>query len=181
MPRTIIGLMGAGDDATETDLARAAILGDLIAHRGWALLTGGRRAGVMHSASRAAKENGGLVIGVLPDSDTENMSEFVDIAIVTDMGSARNNINVLSSRVVIACGMGPGTASEVALALKAGKRVVLLCDDQNANNFFQALRPELVYICSTPEDVIEVVVCCLEDDIQGKWTRPARIGVRKGT
>ena len=46
------------------------------------------------------------------------MSEAVDLPIVTDLGNARNNINVLSSNVVIACGMGLGTASEVALALK---------------------------------------------------------------
>lgn len=45
-------------------------------------------------------------------------TQAVDIPIVTGMGSARNNINALSSNVLVAVGMGPGTASEVALALK---------------------------------------------------------------
>ncbi len=47
------------------------------------------------------------------------MSQAIDIPILTDVGEACNNINVLSSRVVFACGMEAGTASEVALALKA--------------------------------------------------------------
>jgi len=35
-------------------------------------------------------------------------------------------INVLSSHVVIACGIGPGTLSEIALALKFGKPLILM-------------------------------------------------------
>jgi hypothetical protein len=34
------------------------------------------------------------------------------------MRSGRNYINVLSSDIVIACGMNHGTASEVSLAIK---------------------------------------------------------------
>jgi hypothetical protein len=42
------------------------------------------------------------------------------------MGSARNYINVLTSEVIVACGAGgAGTASEIALALKSNKFVVL--------------------------------------------------------
>jgi predicted Rossmann-fold nucleotide-binding protein len=45
---------------------------------------------------------------------------------VTGLGDARNAINVLSSHVVVALPGGPGTVSEIALALKAGRPVVLL-------------------------------------------------------
>jgi uncharacterized protein (TIGR00725 family) len=54
------------------------------------------------------------------------MSSAVDIPILTGLGQARNVINVLSSRVVIACGLGAGTLSEIALALKLGRPVVLM-------------------------------------------------------
>src|SRR5262245_66267403 len=68
-----------------------------------------------------------LRIGILPNEDETEISEHVDVAIVTGMGNARNNINILSSDVVIACGDGgAGTASEIALALKSKKHVVLL-------------------------------------------------------
>ncbi len=49
--------------------------------------------------------------------------------------SARNNVNVLSSSVVVSVGMGPGTASEVALAIKAGKHTVLLQVSQRPPSF----------------------------------------------
>ena len=52
------------------------------------------------------------------------MSQYVDIPILTGMGNARNIINVLTSKIIIAIGEGPGTLSEVALALKTGKPVI---------------------------------------------------------
>ncbi len=165
--------MGAGDEATEIDLERASQLGKLVAHRGWTLLTGGRRSGVMHAASKAAKEHGGLVIGILPGANMDDMSEFVDIPIITDMGSARNNINVLSSKVIVACGMGPGTASEISLALKAKKSVVLLCSDEKAHEFFKNLCPDLVTIADTADEAIDAMVALLENAIESTpWKRP---------
>jgi hypothetical protein len=132
--------MGAGDGASAGLLELAEALGEAVARRGWVLLTGGREAGVMHAASRGAKRiDGSLTVGVLPD-ETGCASPFVDLAIFTGMGNARNAINVLSSDVVIAVGAGgPGTASEVALALKSGKPVVLLAPTPEAEAFFRSL------------------------------------------
>ena len=157
MKKILIGVMGPGDSATAADLENAYELGKLIATEGWGLLTGGRKAGVMDAASKGAKAAGGLTIGILPANNTEALSEAVDIAIVTDMGNARNNINVLSSDVVIACGMGTGTASEVALALKNGKKVVLLTDHQESQRFFTSLSPDNVFLAASPEAAIELV------------------------
>ena len=105
MAKVIVGVMGVGS-ATSEELQLAYDLGKAIAENNWVLLTGGRKAGVMDAASRGAEAANGLVVGVLPGSDTAFVSPAVYIAIVTDMGNARNNINVLSSDVVIACGMG---------------------------------------------------------------------------
>lgn len=41
-------------------------------------------------------------------------ADAVDIPILTGLGSARDNINALSSNVLVAVGMGPGTAAEVS-------------------------------------------------------------------
>jgi uncharacterized protein (TIGR00725 family) len=86
MRKIIIGVMGPGANATETDLQNAYKLGKLIAQSGWVLLTGGRNAGVMDAASKGAKAANGLTIGILPTNDTSAVSNAVDIAIVTDMG-----------------------------------------------------------------------------------------------
>ena len=157
MKKTIIGIMGPGHNTTLMDLDNAYELGKAIAMKGWVLLTGGISLGVMDAASKGAKSVGGLTIGVLPSNDTMALSEYVDIPILTDLGHARNNINVLSSDVVIACGMGPGTASEIALAIKNHKKVIILNDDPLSQDFFQSLAPENIFVASKPDSAMELV------------------------
>lgn len=157
MRKKIIGVMGPGAGATERDKTRAYELGKMIAENGWVLLSGGRNVGVMDAVSRGAHDAGGLVIGILPGKDGNDASEGVDIPILTGMGGGRNVINVLSSDVVIACGMGAGTASEVAHAIKIGKSVILLEVGEEAKQFFQRLSPKLITICdSVSSAIIEI-------------------------
>ncbi|NEQ22960.1 MAG: TIGR00725 family protein [Microcoleus sp. SIO2G3] len=139
MSRTIVGVMGPGEAATAIEQELAFALGSAIAAQGWVLLTGGRNAGVMDAACRGAQQAGGLTIGILPDRTTANTSAAVEIAICTGLGNARNVINILSSDVVIACGMGAGTASEIALALKENKPVLLLAASAASVAFFRQL------------------------------------------
>jgi uncharacterized protein (TIGR00725 family) len=131
--------MGPGERALDEDMKLAHELGGLIAREGWALLTGGWRGGVMDAASRGAKLAGGLVVGVLPGLDTEGMSDAVDIPIVTGMREARNLVNVLSSRVLFFVGMSAGTASELALALKTGRPLVLVRQDIDVVRTFERM------------------------------------------
>lgn len=155
--KIIIGIMGPGKNALPVDLENAYQLGQLIAQEGWLLLTGGRKAGVMEAASQGTKSSGGMTIGILPGNNYEGVSEAVDIAIVTDMGNARNNINVLSSHVVIACGLGVGTTSEIALALKADKPVILLNNQPESYQFFQNLNPNNFYFTQDVKSAIAKV------------------------
>ncbi len=153
----MIGVMGPGATATVQEQQQAYELGRGIAQRGWVLLTGGRNVGVMDAANRGAKQAQGVTVGILPDGDRHSLSTAVDIPIITDMGSARNNINVLSSDVVVACGMGPGTASEVALAIKNGKPVVLLNQNSETQAFFTNLSAHPIAIAITPADAILLI------------------------
>ncbi|NET32321.1 MAG: TIGR00725 family protein [Cyanothece sp. SIO1E1] len=157
MHKILIGVMGPGEPANATDLQAAYTLGQLIAQQGWVLVTGGRQVGVMDAASRGAQQAGGLTVGILPTADLSGISAAIDIPILTDMGNARNNINVLSSHVVLACGMGAGTASEIALALKAHKPVILLNADHQSQIFFKQLSQGSVLVASTPEAAIRVI------------------------
>lgn len=150
--------MGPGANPTKKDLEDAYEIGKLIAQQGWVLLTGGRNAGVMEAASKGAKEAGGLTIGVLPGSERNNMSDHVDIPIITGMGSARNNINVLSSDVIVACGCGLGTASEIMLALKADKHVILLNQHQGLLNFLRELKLQNIHLCFSPESTLDAIM-----------------------
>jgi uncharacterized protein (TIGR00725 family) len=80
--------------------------------------------GVMEAACRGAKDAGGMTIGILPGTDRSAANPYVDVAIPTGLGEARNALVVRAADAVIAIGGGYGTLSEVAFALKAGKRVV---------------------------------------------------------
>lgn len=157
MKKTLVGVMGAGDKATEIDKQNAYEVGKLIAQEKWVLLSGGRNVGVMDEVNKGAKELGGITIGILPNITNEQTSSYVDIPILTGMGSARNSINVLSSDVIIAIGMGAGTASEIALALKAKKHVLLLSQNEVSIAFFKKIGGEYMHIVSTPLEAIATV------------------------
>jgi uncharacterized protein (TIGR00725 family) len=126
MRKPVIGVMGGGESASAEDCRLAYRLGALIAAEGWILLNGGRNIGVMDASARGARDRGGLTVGILPGAGTEHASRYIDIAIVTNMGGARNVINVLSSDIIVAMAGKAGTISEIALALKYEKPVILL-------------------------------------------------------
>jgi uncharacterized protein (TIGR00725 family) len=114
-----VAVIGPGDEPT----VAAADVGRLIAERGAVLVCGGR-GGAMEAACRGAKEAGGLTVGILPGSDRSEANPFVDVVLPTGLGEARNALVVGAADAVIAIGGGYGTLSEIALALKAGKRVI---------------------------------------------------------
>jgi uncharacterized protein (TIGR00725 family) len=97
-------------------------VGRLVAARGAVLVCGGL-GGVMEAACRGAKEGGGTTVGILPGAERSAANEFVDVAIPTGLGEARNALVVRAADALIAVGGGYGTLSEIALALKAGKPV----------------------------------------------------------
>jgi uncharacterized protein (TIGR00725 family) len=120
----IIGVVGAGSCSDElADLARQ--VGGEIARRGAVLVCGGL-GGVMQEAARGAKEQGGLTVGILPGHDVAEANAYIDIAVATNMGQARNAIIVETAQALITVAGGYGTLSEIALALKIGKTVVAL-------------------------------------------------------
>jgi uncharacterized protein (TIGR00725 family) len=137
--------------------AEVAKIRQQIAQQGWVTLSGGRACGVMDAVCRGVKSAGGLTLGILPTENKSNASLSLDIAIPTGIGNARNNINVLASDVIVACGMGAGTASEIALALKVQKTVILLNSTPEAQTFFTSLDAELVEVASTVSEAIEQI------------------------
>ena len=78
----------------------------------------------MEAAARGAREAGGLTVGVLPGIDPAEANPYIDLALATGIGEARNAVITRSARAIIALPGGNGTLSEVALGLKMGKRVI---------------------------------------------------------
>jgi len=146
--------MGPGENATPEENEMAYDLGAAIAKQGWVVLTGGRSFGVMDAAMKGASDHNGLTIGVLPREDTKGASMHAQIRIITGIGSARNNINILTSHVVVVLGMAAGTASEVGLALKANKKTIFLNQDALTIEFFKKLGTYKVVTTNSVKDTI---------------------------
>ncbi|MEL6327047.1 MAG: TIGR00725 family protein [Cyanobacteria bacterium J06626_23] len=168
--RPIIGVMGPSK-INPSMRALAYDLGYQVACHGWILLTGGRNVGVMAAASDGALAAGGLTVGVLPGEVWDQAATSVMIPIMTGMGNARNSINVLSSHVVVACGLGPGTVSEIALAIKVQRPVILLDPTPLTADFFHQLSPEGVRTADTVAAACRHVRAYL-DSMEGVAWRP---------
>lgn len=118
-----IAVVGAGGDIAPDVRALAQTVGGGLARLGAVVVTGGL-GGVMEAACHGAGAAGGTTLGILPGNDRAAANPFVSVAVATGLGELRNGLVVRSADAVIAIGGGHGTLSEIALALKAGKRVV---------------------------------------------------------
>jgi uncharacterized protein (TIGR00725 family) len=122
-PFPVLAVLGPSD-ATDEERAMAEQVGAVAAKAGWVVLTGGGP-GVMEAACRGAVVAGGITVGILPTTRGDRCypNRWVKIPIVTGAGSVRNIFNVLSADLCVAIGGGPGTLSEIALALKVGAEI----------------------------------------------------------
>ena len=116
-----MAVVGAGD-ATPEQRELAEAVGRALAERGAVVVTGGL-GGVMEAACRGAREAGGSTLGILPGHDRREANPYVEVAVPTGLGEARNALVVRAADSLVAVGGGFGTLSEIALALKAGKTV----------------------------------------------------------
>jgi uncharacterized protein (TIGR00725 family) len=119
-----IGVIGGSEADAETS-SLAEQVGREIARRGHVLVCGGL-SGVMEAAARGARAEGGPTVGILPTSRRSDANPYIDVAIATDMGHARNAIIANTSDALIAVGGSYGTLSEICFGLKLGKPVVSL-------------------------------------------------------
>lgn len=104
---------------------RAEEVGRLLASRGCTVVTGGLGE-VMTAAARGAKSAGGTTIGVLPGQSRGDANPWIDHAVVTGVGHARNLAVVASGDAVIAVGGKWGTLAEIGFARVLGRPVVIL-------------------------------------------------------
>jgi uncharacterized protein (TIGR00725 family) len=122
--KVYVGVIGAGH-CTKKLRDLAADVGREIARAGAILICGGLD-GVMKGAAEGAKSEGGVTIGILPGTDKADANKFIDYAICSGFGEARNLVIIRTADVVIAMPGMFGTLSELGFALKMKKPVVSL-------------------------------------------------------
>ncbi len=115
----IIGGRKASDEA----LQFAYDVGKLLGEQDILVYTGGGP-GIMESCSRGVHDGGGIAVGVLKGSTSEEANQYVQIPIMTGMGDLRNGILVRSVHGAIAIEGNYGTLSEIAYTLGYEKPAV---------------------------------------------------------
>ncbi|MEJ2568115.1 MAG: TIGR00725 family protein, partial [candidate division WOR-3 bacterium] len=118
----IVGIIG-GSKVSKNTYELAFRMGNLIGKRNYVLITGGL-GGVMEAASKGAKKEGGLVIGILPGNSRFTANKWVDVPIITGMSHARNVIIAGSADILIAIDGSVGTQSEIAFGHIYKKKII---------------------------------------------------------
>ena len=159
MLRVYVTVIGDSVERDENVLKTAEDIGMYIAERGAILVCGGR-GGVMEAAARGAKKAGGITIGILPGGSRGEANPYIDIAIPTGLLHARNAINVLAGDVVIVIGGGPGTLSEVGLALAYGKPVVAVKGTGGVADLLagKTIRGKRIHAAHNPKGAVELAL-----------------------
>jgi uncharacterized protein (TIGR00725 family) len=141
-----VSVVGPGEAGPEVVVAAEAV-GRELAARGAVVVCGGL-GGAMEAACRGAKEAGGTTVGLLPGLDRRDANPYVDVAVLTGLGEARNALVVRTADALVAVGGGYGTLSEIGLALRTGKRVVGL----------RTWEIDGIEAVSSPEEAVEAVL-----------------------
>lgn len=163
MPQSYyVAVVGPGEEASRDAVADATTVGRLIAARGWVTLTGGRAAGVMAAAATGAATAGGAAVGILPGSDRADAAPDLTVVLPTGLGEARNAVLVTAADALIGCGINPGTASEIALALRAGKPVALVRPDAATAALFESMSTNRSFhAAATPQNAVDWIASAL--------------------
>ncbi len=123
-----IGIIGPNNKMCSKELYDFGVqLGKHIATKDRTIVCGGL-GGFMEAVCKGVKQSPdtfkGQTVGILPDDTAENVNPFIDIAIPTGAGIARNIIIVRTADMIIAAGGGAGTLSEIAFAWQLEKEVL---------------------------------------------------------
>ena len=114
-----------GAQCSEEEYKVAYEVGTEIARHQAVLICGGG-SGVMEAAAKGAAEAGGASLGILPGEKIVQGNPFLSYAVATGLGEARNAVIARTADLMIAVGGEYGTLSEIALALKMGKPVIVI-------------------------------------------------------
>jgi uncharacterized protein (TIGR00725 family) len=122
MQKKIVSVIGGRRCTTEVEQI-AHNLGKKLAKVADILASGGL-GGTMEAVCSGFKAGGGVTLGILPSYDKNDANKFVDIAIPTGMGLARNVLVVKAADVVVALPGEAGTLSEIAYCIQFGIPVI---------------------------------------------------------
>jgi cytokinin riboside 5'-monophosphate phosphoribohydrolase len=169
--------------------AAAAELGREMVLRGWDLVYGGGKTGMMGAVARAVKQNGGRVIGVIPEFMKARELAYIDADELVTVITMRERKLLMETRAdaFVALPGGWGTLEEIMeiLTLRqldvVRKPCVLLNQDgfyepllqlferMLEDGFFKPSNLELFRVASSPADVFAQIEAAATAKADAKW------------
>lgn len=174
--KNICVFCSASNGLDETYYTEAKKMGELLAKNGYNLVYGGSSLGIMGQISKAAKENGAKIIGVMPEKLHEickhsNSNIYDEYFVTKDMRERKAKMDELSDGLVVLPG-GFGTLEEVSEMIVQkiigynNKPIVFLNTNHFYDNLFEFFEQIILekfaqtkasyyyYLAQTPEEVI---------------------------
>ncbi len=155
-----VSVIGGSDVDTATEEV-ARTLGRRLAERGHTVVCGGL-GGVMRGVCEGAVGADGHTIGVLPGERVEDANEFVETAVATGMGHARNALVVMNGDAVVAVAGSGGTLSEIGFAFVFDRPVAGLGTHA----------VDGVHACETPAEAVDYIEQAASDREGGEDREP---------
>lgn len=121
-----VSVIGGGSVGARVENLAEAV-GKMIAESGCILVCGGL-GGAMEAAAKGTKKAGGVTVGILPGKDKQDANPYIDIALPTSIGYARNVLVSCSADIIIALPGNNGTRSEICYGLIYGRPVLDMGD-----------------------------------------------------
>jgi uncharacterized protein (TIGR00725 family) len=156
----MVSVVGSGKELSAIAAALAEALGAAIVKAGWGVITGGG-GGVMEAVSRGAVAGRGAaryppVVGVLPSYDAASGNGYLDVALPTGLGYARNALVAAAGDALVCIGGATGALSEVALARKLGKPVLVFAQTGGTASLAARAIPAVIAVGSVPEAIAKL-------------------------
>lgn len=163
MRKIQIAVIGYNKDRCTEIAGKAAYeVGKEIARAGAVLVCGGL-GGVMESACKGAKDNGGTTIGIIPQEEFSYANQYCDIIVCTGIGYARDFIVASSADGIIAIGGGVGTLIELGVGYMTKKCIVVIAGsggvaDMYGGKFLDERQRVPIRVAKDARTAIEIIL-----------------------
>lgn len=189
MARLLCVYCSSSDRVPPPYFAAAGELGRELAMRGWGLVYGGGRTGLMGAVARAVKQNGGTVVGVIPEFMKARELAYTEADELVTCVTMRERKLLMEARAdaFVALPGGFGTLEEIMeiLTLRqldvVRKPCVLLNQDgfydallqlfdrMLAENFFKSSNLDLFRVAMTVPDIFPAIDAAATAKPEAKW------------
>ncbi len=176
--KNICVFASASNDLAEVYYKDAQELGKLIAQKGFGIVYGGSRRGLMYACAGAVKEMGGKVYGIMPEKlanvGLANPEDCYEFYITKGMRERKAKLDELSDAVIAIAG-GFGTLEEISEMITqkqlgySNKPIVIMNTNGLYNHlieFFEKIIEQgfadkelrkVYYVANSPEDALNYI------------------------